>query len=257
MVEIRKIIFAMMVLILGCSYAVPQHTTAKATTEMYVHAKNDIVLRAEPKQNAKKLGTIKNHSKVTVISSAKEWSYVQAGKSKGYVYTSALSKKNPKSASTTVTGGLAPKAGLILTYAPSFLEEKKETFTVEKEDEYTYLYNKKSSLYPDLSNFTYIEDGKRLLMGVSSSDHIFINVPYPLKQGATIIDSSLMFEEQKVLVESTTKTVTVKAGTFKNVVILRYPSGSRVYFAKGIGILKIADKNGKIFTELVSVKEGK
>lgn len=245
-----------MVLILSCSYAFPQHTTAAAKTEMYVHAKNDIVLRAEPKQNAKKLGTIKNHSKVTVLSSAKGWSYVQAGKSKGYVYTSALSMKNPKSASTTVTGGLAPKAGLILTYAPSFLEEEKETFTVEKDNEYTYLYNKKSSLYPDLSNFTYIEDGKRLLMGVSSSDHIFINVPYPLKQGAYTTDSSLMFEEQKVLVESTTKTVTVKAGTFQNVLILRYPSGSRVYFAKGIGILKIVDKNGKIFTELVSVKEG-
>ena len=66
-----------------------------------------------------------------------------------------------------------------------------------------------------------------------------------------------MFEEQKVSVESTTETVTVKAGTFKDVVILRYPSGSRVYFAKGIGILKIEDKHGKIYSELVSVKEDK
>ena len=246
-----------MVLILGCSYAFPLHTTVEATTEMYVNAKNDIILRVEPKQNAKKIGTIQNHSKVTVLSSSNGWSYVQAGKSKGYVYTSALSKKNPKAALTTVTGGLAPKDGLILTYDPSFLEKKKETFNVEKEDEYTFLYNKKSLLYPHLSNFTYIEDGKRLLMGVSSSDFIFVNVPYPLKQGAYTVDSSIMYEEQKVLVESTTKTVTVKAGTFKNVVILRYPSGSRVYFAKGIGLLKIADKNGKIFTELVSVKEGK
>ena len=247
----------MMVLILGCSYAFPLHTTVEATTEMYVNAKNDILLRVEPNKNAKKIGTIKNHSKITVLSSSNGWSYVQAGKSKGYVYTSALSKKNPKTALTTVTGGLTPKEGLILTYEPSFLEKKKETFYVEKEDEYTYLYNKKSHLYPHLSNFTYIEDGKRLLMGVSSSDFIFVNVPYPLKQGAYTLDSSMMFEEQKVLIESTTKTITVKAGTFKNVVILRYPGGSRVYFAKGIGILKGTDKNGKIFTELVSVKEGK
>ena len=253
----RKVFLAMMVLILGCSYAFPQHTTVGAATEMYVHAKNDIILRDEPKQHAKRIGTIQNHSKVTVLSSSNGWSYVQAGKHKGYVYTSALSKKNPKSAVTTVTGGLSPKDGLILTYAPSFLEEKKETFHVEKEDEYTFLYNKKSSLYPHLSNFTYIEDGKRLLMGVSSSDFIFVNVPYPLKQGAYTVDSSDMYEDQKVLVESTTKTVTVKAGTFKNVVILRYPSGSRVYFAKGIGLLKIEDKNGKIFAELVSVEEGK
>jgi uncharacterized protein YgiM (DUF1202 family) len=253
----RKLMVAMIVLVLGCSYAFPLHTTVVAKTEMYVHAKNDIILRVEPKQNAKKIGTIQNHSKVTVLSSSKGWSYVQAGKSKGYVYTSALTKKNPKAVSTTVTGGLTPKEGLILTYQPSFLEEERETFTVEKDDEYTFLYNKKSPLYPDLSNFTYIEDKKRLLMGVSSSDFIFVNVPYPLKQGATTIDSSLMFEEQKVLVESTTKTITVKAGTFKNVVILRYPSGSKVYFAKGIGVLKITGKNGEIFSELVSVKEGK
>ena len=231
------------------------HTTVVATTEVYVNAKNDIILRVEPKQNADQIGTIQNHSKVTVLSSSNGWSYVQAGKSKGYVYTSALSKQNPKAAATTVTGGLTPKEGLTLTYEPSFLEKKKETFYVEKEDEYTYLYNKKSSLYPDLSNFTYIEDGKRLLMGVSSSDFIFVYVPYPLKQGATTIDSSTMYEDQKVLVESTTKTVTVKAGTFKNVVILRYPDGSREYFAKGIGILKSTNKNGEIFTELVSVKE--
>lgn len=253
----RKIMTVIVVFILGCSYTFPLHTTVAAKTDMYVQAKNEIILRAETKQNAKRIDTIQNHSKVTVLSSSNEWSYVQAGKNKGYVYTSALSKQNPKAASATVTGGLTPTEGLILTYEPSFLEEEKETFTVEKEDEYTYLSNKKSPLYPDLSNFTYIEDGKRLLMGVSSSDFIFVNVPLPLKQGTHTIDSSMMFEEQEVLVESTTKTVTVKAGTFKNVVILRYPDGSREYFAKGIGILKSTDKNGEIFTELVSVKEGK
>lgn len=239
----RKIIFAILVLILGCSYPFLQQTTLVANSEMHVHAKE--------------IGTIQNHSKVNVFPSSNGWNYVQAGKSKGNVYTSALSKRNPKAAPKTVTGGLAPKEGLILTYEPSFLVDEKETFYVEKEDEYTYLYNKKSPLYPDLSNFTYIENGKRLLMGVSSSDFIFVDVPYPLKQGATTIDSSSMSEEQKVLVESTTKTVTVKAGTFKNVVILRYPDGSREYFAKGIGIIKSTDKNGKSFTELVSVKEGK
>lgn len=224
---------------------------------MYVNAKNDIFLRVEPKQNAKRIGTIPNHSKISVLSSSNGWSYVQADKNKGYVYTSALSKKNPKATLTTVTGGLTPQEGLILTYEPSFLETKKETFYVEKEDEYTYLYNKKSHLYPHLSNFTYIEDGKRLLMGVSSSDFIFVNVPYPLKQGTYTVDSSVMFENQKVLIESTTKTITVKAGTFKNVIILRYPNRSRAYFAKGIGIIKMTDSNGKIFTELVSVKQGK
>ena len=118
----------MMVLILGCSYAFPLHTTVEATSEMYVNAKNDIFLRVEPNKNAKKIGTIQNHSKITVLSSSNGWSYVQAGKSKGYVYTSALSKKNPKTTLTTVTGGLTPKEGLILTYEPSFLEPRKRRF---------------------------------------------------------------------------------------------------------------------------------
>lgn len=242
---------------LGYAYTFPLQTTQAAASDMYVNAKTDIVLRDKPKQDATKISTIKNHSKVTVLSSSNGWSYVQAGKNKGFVYTSALSKKNPKAAGTTVTGGLAPKAGMILTYEPSFLEDKKETFYVEKEDDYTFLYNKKSPLYPDLSNFTYIEDGKRLLMGVSSSDFIFVNIPYPLKQGAAVIDSSMMFEEQKVLVESTRKTVTVKAGTFTNTVILKYPNGARAYFAKGVGIIKSTDKNGRVITELVTIKVGK
>lgn len=246
----------MIVLLLTCSYAFPlQISTSSAASEMYVNAKNDIFLREEPKQNAVKIGTIENHSKVTVLSSSNGWSYVQASNSEGFVYTSALSTQNPQAASTTVTGGLAPKDGLTLTYEPSFLEQKKETFLIEKGNEYAYLYNEKSPLYPDFPSFTYIEDEKRLLMGVASSDFIFVNVPYPLKQGTYTIDSSMMFEDQKVLVESTTKTITVRAGTFENVVILRYPDGSREYLAKGIGIIKSTDKNGEIFTELVSVEE--
>ena len=55
---------AIMLLILGCSYALsPQTAVAATTTEMYVNAKNDIFLRTKPNQNADKLGTIKDHSK--------------------------------------------------------------------------------------------------------------------------------------------------------------------------------------------------
>ncbi|WP_153732109.1 SH3 domain-containing protein [Sporosarcina obsidiansis] len=257
MIEIKKLVLAITLLVLSCSLAIPLQTThAAKTTEMYVNAKTDIFLRSKPDQHANKLGSIQNHSTVTVLSSKNGWSYVQAGKNKGYVYTSALSKNIPKAAPSTVTKGLTPVDGLILTYAPSILEDKKETFYVEKEDEFTYLYNRKSPLYPELSNFTYMEDNNRLMMGVSSSDFIFVNVPYPLKQG-TYVTQMDYFSEEQVLVESTTKTITVKAGTFRNVVILRYSNGSRAYFAKGIGLIKITAGNGKVTTELVSVKVGK
>ena len=57
-----------------------------------------------------------------------------------------------------------------------------------------------------------------------------------------------------VNVKSTTSTVTVKAGTFKNVVIIQYPSGGVYYFAPGYGVIKAVDPDGKIVTELISTK---
>ena len=250
----KKQLLAMVILLLCSFYVFPsQSVSAAAASEMYVNAKNDIHLREKADPNAKKVGTIKNHSKVTVLASSNGFSYVIAGQVKGYVYTSALSNKITKPAPTVVTRGLAPVDGLTLTYYPSFLDSKRETFYVEKDDEFTYLYNKKSPLYPDLSNFTYIENPYGMMMGVSSSDFIFINSPYPLEQG-TYFTQSDYYDDEYVLVESTTKTITVKAGTFRNVVILRFWDGSREYLAKGIGIIKSTNSIGEVITELESVK---
>ncbi|SOC19575.1 SH3 domain-containing protein [Ureibacillus xyleni] len=254
----RKVAFVLLLLVFGISFAFSEDTTkAAGSTEMYVNAKSDIILRAEPKQNAEQLGTIKNHSKVRVFSSSKGWSYIKSGKLEGYVYTAALTNKNPKATNGTVTGGLSPADGLILTYQPSILEDKKETFIVSKVGKYTELYNPKSPLYPDVPNFVYLEKNDEFVVGVAQSDFIFIDIPLPLKQGHYVKDYSGFDEVIDVLVESTTKTIKVKAGTFKNVVILRYPNGSREYLAKGIGIIKSTNKDGKVITELVSVKKSK
>lgn len=252
----KKFVIAIVILLIGSFYAVSLEADAATKTVMYVNAKSDIVLRTKPAQNADRLGTIKNRAQLTVLSSSNGWSYVQVGKNKGYVYTSALSKKNPEMAiaPTTVTKGLTPVNGLILTYSPSFSQVKKETFYVKKDGEYTYLFNKKSPLYPDLSNYTYIEDKYGLMMGVSSSSFIFMDISYPLKQGTYTNDASF---NEKLLVESTTKTIKVKAGSFRNVVILRYADGYREYLAKGIGVIKSTDDKGKILMELTSVKTGK
>lgn len=252
----RKVLLSIMLVVLGFSFALPTGTDAAAkTTTMYVSAKGDIVLRVKPAKNAERMGTIKNHSKLTVFSSSKGWSHVQAGKSKGYVYTSALSKKNPnaaKPAPTTVTKGLTPVNGLTLTYSPSFWDDAKETFVVKKDGVYTGLFNKESALY---SSYVYIEDKNRLMMGVTDSDVILVDVLYPLKQGTYA--KSTYDDGYKVLVESTTKTIKVKAGSFKNVIILRHKDGSREYIAKGIGIIKSTNNKGTIITELVSVKTNK
>lgn len=166
-------------------------------------------------------------------------------------------KKNPvKTTSTTVTGGLTPKAGLTLTYNPSLLHDGKEVFNVEKRDNVVYLRN---STHPKKESFYYIENNESLIMGVAETDWQFFIFSYPMKQGDSIKDS--YFDNQdykkkykKVLVESTTKSIKVKAGTFDHVVILRYATGERHYFAKGIGLIKSTDQNGKVVTELSAVK---
>ncbi|WP_153721105.1 hypothetical protein [Sporosarcina cascadiensis] len=169
----------------------------------------------------------------------------------GFSYTAPAG-----TASAAVNSGLSPDDGLILTYSPSFTAPAKETFHVKKEGTFTYLHNKKSQQYPELANLVYIEDDFGLSASLGYSDFVFVSTPYPLKQGSTFMQSD-HFDDYKVLVENTAKTVKVKAGTFKNTVILKYPDGSRVYLAKGIGMIKITDAAGKMTTELAAVKAGK
>ncbi|RHW36734.1 hypothetical protein D1B33_10085 [Lysinibacillus yapensis] len=218
----RKILsLIVMLLVFGLGFSIFNDTTiATESTKINKDANNAANLRAQPKVDA----------------------------------ATAISKKKPKAAPTTITGGLTPKEGLVLTYSPSFLDDQKETFYVEKDGESTYLYNPKSPHYPHMPNYTYIEDKKRLLVGVANSDVLFLSASYPLKQGKHTKDP---WSENKLLIESTAKTLKVKAGTFKNVVVFRYPDGSRAYLAKDIGIIKGTDKNGNTTMELISVKEEK
>lgn len=102
----------------------------EAATTHYVNAKGDIFLRDAANSKAKKIATIKNHSAISVISSSDGWSYVQFGKLKGYVYTSALSKKHPKE-NQVISGSMSPKAGLTLTYSPNFNSSESATYKIK------------------------------------------------------------------------------------------------------------------------------
>lgn len=46
-------------------------------------------------------------------------------------------------ASAAVNSGRSTNDGLILTYSPTFTEPSKETFHMMREENFTYLYNKK------------------------------------------------------------------------------------------------------------------
>ena len=166
--------------------------------------------------------------------------------------------KNELISANIVTGGLSPKIGLNLTYYPSFTEASKRKFTVSKgysDSEKSRSLNYKND---SIGGFAYIESNKRIMMGVNESDVIFYDLAYPMIEGKQT--KSFYYDEngeetfEYVNVKSTTSTFTVKAGTFKNVVIIQHPSGALSYFAPGYGILKEIDSNGKILSELFSIK---
>ncbi|MEK4230327.1 SH3 domain-containing protein [Solibacillus sp. FSL H8-0538] len=225
-----------------------------AATTHYVHAKGDIILRDAPNKDAKQIGKVKNDSQVTVFSTSNGWSYIQSGPLKGYVYSTALKKKNPQEkTSPIITSGLSPTVGKSYTYDPSFEENgEKTTYQASKQ------YGVTELLKADLQGYAYLESEELFEMGVANSDVFFFSYTYPMKAGSSIYDIDYSFEGNdaytKVFVESTTHTLTTKAGTFKNVIVLKYPNDTKVYLAKGIGVIKIADKNGNAYVELVSVK---
>ena len=228
---------------------------APATTH-YVSANGDIKLRDKANQRAKTIRWIKNGTKVAVLSSSKGWSYVQIGNQKGYVYSSALKKiSTPKpTASTTVTGGFKPKPGLKLTYTDDFLTDPntKATFEIKKSGDGVIFYDTKRK-----GHWLYLYENKDGIgFGFTNGNFHLFHVNYPLKQGTTVRNnapSNYGADGYRILVESTTKTVKVKAGTFKNVLILKFPNGIRYYLAKGVGVIKVRYADG-FATELVSIK---
>lgn len=231
------------------------HPTEAAST-YYVKAKQDIILRDAANKNAKQIGTVKNYSEVKVLSTSTTWSYIQVNNKKGYVYTTALTKVNPKAAAVStpvITGGLSPKAGRSYTYEPSFdIDQKKATYRASSSDGITEISKNNGHGY------TYLESKQGLDFAVANSDVFFFSLSYPMKKGSTIKDTDYGFDGNtvtKVYVESTSYTLKTKAGTFKNTVVLKYPNGVTIYLAKGFGILKITDLKGKTTVELIKVNE--
>lgn len=232
-----------------------QHT--EAATTQFVVAKNEILLRDAPKINAKTITKIKSTSKVIVHSKKGEWAFVEYNGKKGYIYASTLTKKNPNAFASppVVTKGLMPKANRSYTYEPSFEGPEKVTYKASNNPS---IENSIELLESDYMGYTYIERENTLELGAAYSDVFFFSLSYPIKEKGTIIDTDYGFDgintTTKVAVESTSATVKTKAGTFKNVVILTYPNGTKLYLAKDYGIIRITDFDGTITTELIAVK---
>ncbi|MCH7322393.1 5,10-methylene tetrahydromethanopterin reductase [Solibacillus sp. MA9] len=246
-------IFVLLFSILPISPVV-QHTEAAST--QYVQAINDILLRDAPKQTANTILNIKSNSKVIVHSKNKNWAFVEYNGKKGYILASTLTTKKPKAIakSPIITTGLMPKVNRSYTYEPSFEGLEKTTYYASKNEA---ISNSIELLQSDYIGFTYIEKFNELTFGVAYSDVFFFTLSYPIKEKATLLDTDYGYDGSmtttKVFVESTSATLLTKAGTFNNVVILAYPNGTKLYFAKDYGIIRITDFEDKIVTELVSV----
>ena len=259
MVKTINLIVLSLVLIVSLFSGVGSvHAAEKA---MYVTSKNDLILRASPSKDAKQVSTIPKNSKVVVTSTKNEWSYITYNKKKGYVYTVALSK-NP-AVPPVVSNGLEPAGGLTLTYNPSFYGKSKESFRTEKNEDVTYL----KTLTNGSENLAYavwnMMDKKYFALGIAQTGFDYFNFGYPMAQNKYTERLSFtsdsngveVVNKHTVLVESTSKTIKTKAGTFNNTVILKDSNGFRYYLAKGYGVIKITKKDGTVHTELVAIKK--
>ena len=156
---------------------------------------------------------------------------------------------------STHANSFMPKINRSYTYEPSFEAEVQKTYIAKLNPS---LNNSIELLEDDYIGYTYIESAHELSFGVAYSDVFFFSLSYPMIKNTTISDTEYFFdgttEKTEIFVKSTTATVSTKAGTFKDVVILTYPNGSELYLAKEYGIIRITDFTGNITTELISVK---
>lgn len=180
----------------------------------------------------------------------------QTGKAKNEVISHVASPKNAVKEKAPVSNtGFMPKVNRSYTYKPSFEDAGQKTYTATKNKS---IDNSVELLEEDYIGYTYIEDQQQLSLGVAYSDIFFFSLSYPMKEKTTITDTDYLYdgttETTPVYVESTSTTVKTKAGTFRNVVVLKYPNGSKIYLAKDHGIIRITDYEGNITTELIAVK---
>lgn len=153
--------------------------------------------------------------------------------------------------SRTFTGSLLPKEGLTLTYYPSFGIDQKSTFKVRNSDNIAFLEATEQEFA-----YVYRQYDSSLTLEPLEADYHLLSITLPIKQGETLQPADLYYHEgqqEGILVESVSATVTVQAGTFENVIVLLNPSGGRDFLVEGIGIIKSTDSEGNVVTELISM----
>ncbi|AIE61476.2 5'-Nucleotidase domain protein [Bacillus methanolicus MGA3] len=130
--------------------------------------------------------------------------------------------------------------------------------------------------------FSYVKDGKYIWKGIYSYDHdqhftkyykenksgliignldnekfSFLHLAYPVRVGTTWSHTDDKGKKIICKITSVTKTIKIRAGTFKNVVEVKESNGAYSYYAKHVGLIKSYRPNATFdpdFVELVSIK---
>ncbi|MGG1396520.1 SH3 domain-containing protein [Bacillus salipaludis] len=202
-------------------------------------------VREKPSLSAKKIGTLKKGTKVTVYSKtkSKKWSEIRYKSKKAYVYTKYL-----KFTAANRVSYLLDKTK-IYTYT-----SKNGTYQlIPTGKKYNQIWDKwyYSSKATGKQLFIVSENNKGLYTGYIDSEY-YIDIKYPAKVGQSW---DVGYEgEGKARITSITKTVKTPAGNVKNCVVVKEDSGYTTYFAKNIGLVK-ATNNGKTVTILKNLKK--
>jgi hypothetical protein len=199
-------------------------SAASAATKGYATVTHDVNVREKSSTSSKKVGVLKKGTKITA--SAKQVSY-KMDKTKIYTY-----KDNYGETITYTFGGT--KNGW------NQWNVSGGSTVLEKEDS-KGLYSK----VPEITNAT-------------STD-----LQYPIKVGAKWVSLGMDGHKANAQVIGVNKTIKVKAGTFKNVVVLEVDDTEVKeidYYAPSVGVIKGTitmqdDKNHPLMMELVKLKK--
>ncbi|OIK16298.1 hypothetical protein BIV60_04590 [Bacillus sp. MUM 116] len=224
------------------SFNIPAEAVSKSTATVTASILN---VREKPSLNAKKIGSLKKGSLITVYSKTGQgkWSEIRYKSKKAYVYTIYLKFTDGK--------------------RPSYLLDKTKIYTYQGQDgtyqlistgkKYDHSWDQwyQSSKTYGKQLFIVHEDSKGLYTGWIESEY-YIEIKYPVKVGQSW---DIGYEgDGKARISSMTETVKTPAGTFKNCVVVKEDSGYTSYFAQNIGLVKTTNK-GKTVTILKGLKK--
>ncbi|MFJ7640257.1 SH3 domain-containing protein [Peribacillus sp. NPDC097225] len=244
--NVSKLFKMMMAILFISSLAFPFTATADAasTSSATVTASN-LNVREKASDKAKKVGSLKKGTKVTVYSKTKSgWSEIRYNKKKAYVSTEFLKFKKKVASYKMDTSK-------VYVYKSN---GKKYTYssTGAKYNKVWTIWNVKGAgeSWTDIEK----ETSEGYYIGWPESEY-FIALGYPLKVGAKweSWDGSNTYIAK---VTSMSKTVKTPAGTFNKVVEVKESDGSTRYYAKNVGLIK-AFVNGEKTSELVELKKKK